>query len=29
MADSASDYQVGPGRPPLHTRRDLAYRHLA
>src|ERR1700730_13035603 len=20
MADSASDYQVGPGRPPLHTR---------
>ena len=20
MADSESDYQVGPGRPPLHTR---------
>src|SRR6266478_7239525 len=20
MADSASDYQVGPGRPPVHTR---------
>src|SRR6266436_8725911 len=20
MADRASDYQVGPGRPPLHTR---------
>jgi hypothetical protein len=20
MADSGSDYQVGPGRPPLHTR---------
>jgi hypothetical protein len=20
MADSKSDYEVGPGRPPLHTR---------
>ena len=20
MADSESDYKVGPGRPPLHTR---------
>ena len=26
MADSGSDYQVGPGRPPLHTRFQKAVR---